>query len=87
MDQAGWHRSKQLKVPANITILFLPPYSPELNPIERLWGYMRSHYLSNRVYENYKHLLVATAEAWRDLTPEILKSVCSCDHTARFFLR
>ena len=87
MDQAGWHRSKQLKVPANITILFLPPYSPELNPIERLWGFMRSHYLSNRVYENYKHLLRASAEAWRELTPKVLKSVCACDYTTRLFMR
>ncbi len=43
MGQAGWHVSKALKVPACITILLLPPYSPELNPIERLFGYLRSH--------------------------------------------
>jgi len=36
MDQAGWHKSKDLDVPENVTIIYLPPYSPELNPIERL---------------------------------------------------
>jgi len=50
MDQAGWHKARALKVPDNITILFLPPYSPELNPIERLWAYLRGHFLSNRAY-------------------------------------
>ena len=80
MDQAGWHKSKALVVPESITILLLPPYSPELNPVERLWGYLRSHYLSNRVYDGYQHLLDAGAEAWQQLTPEILKSVCACPY-------
>lgn len=80
MDQAGWHRSGRLEVPANITILLLPPYSPELNPVERLWGYLRSHYLSNRAYEGYQHLLNAGAEAWRELTPELLRTVCACPY-------
>jgi putative transposase len=80
MDQAGWHKSKALRVPDNITILLLPPYSPELNPIERLWAYLRSHYLSNRAYEDYRHLLDAGAEAWQQLTPELLRSVCACSY-------
>jgi transposase len=67
-------------VPACIRILLLPPYSPELNPIERLFGYLRSHYLSNRAYDDYQHLLDAGAEAWRDLTPALLRSVCACDY-------
>ena len=50
LDRAGWHVAKALAVPANVTLLYLPPYSPELNPTERVWAYWRSHYLSNRVY-------------------------------------
>lgn len=80
MDQAGWHRSKKLVVPDNITILHLPPYSPELNPVERLWGYIRSHYLANRAFDDYQHLLDAGAEAWQQLTPEIIRSVCGCPY-------
>jgi transposase len=80
MDQAGWHVSRGLNVPDRITILLLPPYSPELNPIERLWAYLRSHYLSNRVFHDYDHLLAAGADAWRELTPAILRSVCACDY-------
>ncbi|HLO40629.1 MAG TPA: IS630 family transposase [Phycisphaerales bacterium] len=80
MDGAGWHKSKTLRVPDNITILILPPYSPELNPVERLWAYLRSHYLSNRIFDDYQHLLDAGAEAWQDLTTETLRSVCACDY-------
>lgn len=80
MDQAGWHKARALKVPENITILYLPPYSPELNPVERLWAYLRSHYLSNRAYADYQHLLDAGAQAWQQLTPALLRSVCACDY-------
>jgi transposase len=78
LDQAGWHKARTLNLPDNITILFLPPYSPELNPVERLWAYLRQHYLANRAYDGYQHLLDAGAEAWQQLTPELLRSVCAC---------
>ena len=80
MDQAGWHKARALKVPDNITILYLPPYSPELNPVERLWAYLRSHHLANRVFDNYQHLLDAGAQAWQQLTPELLRTVCACPY-------
>lgn len=80
MDQAGWHKSRALLLPENISVLLLPPYSPELNPVERLWAYLRSHYLSNRVFDDYKHLLNTGAEAWQRLTPERLRSVCACPY-------
>jgi transposase len=83
MDQAGWHKAKALRVPKNIWILYLPPYSPELNPVERLWAYLRSHYLANRTFDNYQHLLDAGAEAWQQLTTEVLRSVCACDYIPR----
>ncbi len=67
-------------MPENITTLLLPPYSPELNPVERLWAYLRSHYLANRVFDDYQHLLDAGAEAWQRLTPELLRSVCACPY-------
>lgn len=83
MDQAGWHCSRTLQVPDNIIILLLPPKSPEINPVERLWHYMRSHYLSNRAYKGYDHILEATSRAYRALTPEVLKSVCRCEYVER----
>jgi transposase len=77
LDQAGWHGSKALNIPDNMTLLPLPPYSPELNPVERLWAYLKSHYLSNRVYTHYNHLLDETTKAWNQLTEEQLQSICN----------
>jgi transposase len=76
LDQAGWHVAKALKVPENITLLHLSPYSPELNPIERIWAYLKSHHLSNRVFIDYEDLLAACRSAWNSLTHERLRSVC-----------
>jgi hypothetical protein len=53
LDQAGWHGARALVVPGNITLVPLPPYSPELNPVERLWLYPRERYLSHRLLEDY----------------------------------
>jgi len=83
LDRAGWHMAKALEVPANITLLYLPPYSPELNPVERLWAYLRSHYLSNRVYKDYDDLLTACGAAWNHLTPEHLCSICHTEWIPR----
>ena len=83
LDQAGWHKARKMVVPENITILYLPPYSPELNPVERLWAYLRSHYLANRVYDDYQHLLDAGAQAWQQLTTDTLRSVCACNYLPR----
>jgi transposase len=75
LDQAGWHMAKALKVPRNITLLHLPPYSPELNPVERIWGYLRSHYLSNRVYRDYGQLFDEATLAWNHLDQSRLQSL------------
>ena len=80
MDQAGWHKSKQLQMPNGITGLFLPPYSPELNPVENLWHYLPSHYLANRTYENYDDLFNASTAAYRSLSVEVIQSVCACHY-------
>ena len=76
LDQAGWHVAKALKVPENVSLLYLPAYSPELNPIERLWGYLKSHYLSNRAYADYDDLLCACTDAWNPITPEQFCTLC-----------
>lgn len=78
LDNAGWHVAKALQVPENITLLFLPPYSPELNPVERLWGWLRSHQLSNQIYADYAELLAATDRAWLRLDAKTIQSVCAC---------
>ncbi len=67
MDGAGWHTTGKLQVPDNISPLILPPYSPELNPVENIWQYLRQNWLSNRVFKDYDHLLDATCMAWNNL--------------------
>jgi hypothetical protein len=57
LDNAGWHRATALRWPTNVTPMFLPPYSPELNPAENVWGFLRSHQLSNQVFEDYAAML------------------------------
>jgi hypothetical protein len=52
VDNAGWHLSVDLKKFDNITLIYLPPYSPELNHQERVWLEMRQKYLANRCYSN-----------------------------------
>lgn len=82
-DGAGFHTSKKLVVPENITLIKLPPYSPELNPIENLWHYLKSHFWSNQVYADYESLEQAAMEAWRTavLSPELMKTVCAAPYT------
>jgi transposase len=77
LDGAGWHTSHDLAVPSNLSLLRLPPYSPELNPVERIWLYLRERHLSHRVLEDYRAVLDAVCEAWCKLTPERLRSLCN----------
>lgn len=77
LDQAGWHVSKALDTPDNLSLLYLPPYSPELNPVERLWAYLRSHYLSNTVHRDYDRLLLAGTNAWNEITASQFSTICA----------
>jgi len=67
LDRAGWHSAKRLKVPANITLEPLPPRSPELNPTENVWQFMRQNWLSNRVFGSYDDILDHCSHAWNRL--------------------
>jgi transposase len=77
-DRAGWHRSKKLKVPENITLAYLPPYAPELNPAELLWREQRSKGLSNRVFKNTAELEDHVSRTWMQLETDAtrLHSLC-----------
>ena len=78
-DGAGFHTAKSLHVPANVTLLTLPPRPPELMPVENLWHYEREHYWANRKYDDYPALQDAAREGWRAvcLDPEKVKSICA----------
>ena len=79
LDQAGWHGAKALTVPDNITLVPLPPYSPELNPVERVWLYLKERYLSHRLHPDYDAIADAAEKAWNRLIAEKgrLTSLCS----------
>ena len=76
-DGAGWHDSKDLKVPDNITILKLPPYSPELNPMENVWQYLRANKLAFTVFDTYDEIVDKCCEAWSFFAndPERINSI------------
>jgi hypothetical protein len=57
----------KLKLPDNITLVSLPPYAPELNPMENVWDYLRGNELSHLVWDSYEAMVAACAKAWRFL--------------------
>ncbi len=85
LDRAGWHMSKDLAVPDNVTLIYLPPRSPELNPIENLWHWITSHYWSNRIHADYPAMLDAAATALREtfIDLERVKSICNAPYLGR----
>ena len=67
IDGAGWHTSKMIATPTNITLLKLPAYCPELNAQENIWQYMRQNWLSNRIFADYAAIREACCKAWNNL--------------------
>jgi transposase len=78
LDGAGWHTSRDLAVPPNITPVVLPPYAPELNPVERIWLYLRERFLSLRLLNSTDAIVDACCDAWMRLVaePGRIKSIC-----------
>jgi hypothetical protein len=76
-DGAGYHTARAVAVPDNITIITIPPYTPELNAAENIWQWLRQNKLSNRVFDDYKAILDATSDAWNDFLadPAVVTSV------------
>ncbi len=70
LDKAGWHTARRLRVPKNISFVLLPAYSPELNPMERVWLYLREQSLSHRVWDTVEAIVEACCRAWNDLVAE-----------------
>src|SRR5687768_1226443 len=71
LDGAGWHVSEGLTVPANLTLVPLPPYSPEWNPVERVWEHLRDRWRSHRVLAGgYEAVVDAACAAWNALLAE-----------------
>src|SRR3954452_19137026 len=81
-DGAGWHQAGgKLRLPDNVSLLPLPPYSPELNPVENVWQFLRQNQLSNRVFESYDAIVDACCTAWNALIddPARITSIATRD--------
>ena len=78
LDGAGWHGAHALAIPPNVTLVPLPPYAPELNPVERVWLYLRERFLSLQVLRDHRAILDACCAAWNRLVaePGRLRSLC-----------
>ena len=82
IDGAGWHlEGGELTVPRNISLLRLPPYSPELNAQENIWQYLRQNFLAGRIFESYAAIVDACCSAWNALIDETgrIQSIASRD--------
>ena len=79
LDRAGWHTTGELLVAKNMTLIFLPPRAPELNPVENIWQYLRANWLSNRVFDTYGDIIDAACWAWNNLIalPDTIKSIAT----------
>ena len=79
IDGAGYHVAARLAVPRNITLVRLPPYAPELNPVENVWEYLRGNKLAITVFENYDDIVDKSCAAWRFFAddPERVASITS----------
>jgi hypothetical protein len=81
-DGAGWHRSQALRIPANITLIDIPPATPECNPAEKPWQYLKDNFLSHRLFSTYEDILDACQHAWNSVLAESgrIASLTSMQH-------
>lgn len=79
VDGAAWHTSDQCPCLDNLSLLVLPPYSPELNPIENLWAQLRQRWLANRCFQDYEAIVEACCEAWNGFTEQAgaIQNLCA----------
>jgi DDE superfamily endonuclease len=81
-DGAGWHQTGgELELPSNIVLLHLPPYAPELNPMENVWAYLRANKLCAQVWNTYDAIVQGCREAWNFLIndPDRIRSIGTRD--------
>ena len=75
LDRAGWHTSRTLRWPKRIVPRFLPPYSPDLNPVERRWLWLRQHCWRNRCFDTKSDLIIEALEGAWSLDWHTIRSV------------
>ena len=85
LDGASWHKSKSLEIPGNIRLVYLPPYTPEMNPIEQIWKEVRKDGFKNTLFKTLDKLMDKLCDSLNSLTESIVKSVCGRDWIVSLF--
>ncbi len=83
LGQVGWHGARALRTTGNVTLVPLPPYTPELNLVERVWLYLHQRFLMRRLLDDYDAIFDACCDARNKLTPECFRSLCSYPASGR----
>ena len=70
VDGATWHNKAAYEGLNNLTLIKLPPVSPELNPVEKIWLYLRQNYLANQAFRDYEHIVDCCCSAWNQFAEQ-----------------
>jgi putative transposase len=76
-DGASWHRANALVIPQNIRLIFLPPATPEMNPMEQIWKELRKRGFRNEVFKTLEKVIDRLCDTIRSLTPDTIQSITS----------
>lgn len=85
-DGAAWHKSKGLIIPDNIELFFIPPYTPEMNPIEQIWKELRKRGFKNELFASLEKVIDRLCDAINSLTADIIKSITGRDWILKCFI-
>lgn len=81
MDGASWHQEYLDEAFPNLSIIHIPPYSPELNPIEQVWSWMRQNEIANRTFKDYDDIVEKCSTAWNNFRSDINRVISLCSRS------
>lgn len=84
-DGASWHKSHALVIPPNIRLLFLPPATPEMNPIEQIWKEIRKLGFKNEIFQTLDKVVDRLCDTICSLTKETIQNVTGRDWILSIF--
>ena len=84
-DGAAWHKAKALSVPDNIRLAFIPPYTPEMNPIEQIWKEIRKRGFKNEIFQTLTHVVDRLCSTICNLSAQTILSITARDWIVKVF--
>lgn len=84
-DGAAWHKSGTLKIPSNIHLFYIPPYTPEMNPIEQIWREIRTRGFKNEAFQTLADVIDRLCETIQGLSKETIRSITGRDWILSLF--